>query len=84
MTQIRKSDHGIVVEDLGTGMQYAISDSNYSVKKHRKVRELGPGESVLTYQPRRREPLGSLGAETSGAGSPGAAGDQETDSGDSL
>ena len=84
MTSIKPSDHGIVVEDLESGMQYAISDSNYSVKKHRKIRELGPGESRLTYQPRRRESLGSLGAETSGAGTTETASEPATDSGDSL
>jgi hypothetical protein len=76
---IKQSDHGIVVEHVENGVQYAISDRNYNVKLHRKVRDLLPGESVRTYRPRRREPLGSLGAETRGAGSPGAAGDQQDD-----
>lgn len=79
MTQIRKSDHGIVVEHLESGVRYAVSDRNYNVKVHRKVRELGPGESVLTYAPRRK---GSLGAENSPTPTPTPAGEQGTDPSD--
>jgi hypothetical protein len=83
MTDIKPSDHGIVVEHKEHGIRYAVSDRNYNPKVHRKVRDLKPGESVHDYAPRRREPLGDQQTETSGAGSPGPAGDAAVVSGDS-
>lgn len=53
MANIKPSDHGIVVEHKESGMRYAISDRNYNEKIHRKVRDLRPGESRLTYRPRQ-------------------------------
>lgn len=82
MTSIKPSDHGIVVDHVETGIRYAISDSNYDVKRHRKVRDLEPHETVYGYKPRPREALG--GSEGSGttSGSPVAASDQADDSSD--
>jgi len=59
MTAIKPSDHGIVVDHVESGMRFAISDRNYNVKVHRKVRDLRPGESVLSYQPRAHQSLSS-------------------------
>lgn len=53
MTGIKPSSHGIVVEHKESGVRYAISDSNYNEKAHRKVRDLRPGETVLGYRPKR-------------------------------
>ncbi|QKN87714.1 hypothetical protein IXEL_13 [Microbacterium phage Ixel] len=79
MTGIKPSDHGIVVEHKETGIHYAVSDRNYNEKVHRKVRDLGPGETVRGYAPRRKE---SLSALSSPSGSPEAAGDQAVGSSD--
>lgn len=79
MTAIKPSDHGIVVDHVETGVRYAVSDDNYNVKIHRKVRDLAPGESVHDYRPRRRESLGDANDPNT---QETAAGEQETDSGD--
>jgi hypothetical protein len=79
MTAIKPSDHGIVVDHVESNIRFAISDANYDVKVHRKVRDLEPGESVTNYAPRPKESLG-------GANDPNtqetAAGEQETDPSD--
>jgi hypothetical protein len=80
MTELKPSDHGIVVEHKETDIRFAVSDRNYDSKVHRKVRDLRPGESVLTYAPRRK---GSLGDAGSPAPTPGDAGDAAVGSGDS-
>jgi len=81
MSQIKPSTHGIVVEHKESGVRYAVSDANYNPDVHRKVRDLRPGETVWSYQPRAKAPLGgaqaSEDANPSGAGTPSAAGDQE-------
>lgn len=59
MSQLKPSSHGIVVDHKETGIRYAISDHNYSPKVHEKVRDLKPGESVRTYQPRTKDALSS-------------------------
>lgn len=76
MTAIKPSDHGIVVDNIETGMQYAISDKTYDQRIHRKVRDLLPGESRLDYAPRRQQSLASSGGTNP---SPETAGDQATD-----
>jgi hypothetical protein len=79
MTAIKPSDHGIVVDHVESGVRFAVSDANYNVKVHRKVRDLEPGESVQSYRPRRKE---SLGAANDPNTQETAAGDAETDSDD--
>lgn len=71
---------GIVVDHKETGVRYAVSESNFNEKVHTKVRDLKPGESVLSYRPRPKESLGSLGSTQ---GTNGPAGDQAVVSGDS-
>lgn len=88
MTGIKPSSHGIVVDHVESGVRYAISDRNYDVKVHRKVRDLGPGESVLGFQPKRRGDLGETLQDASGplgssAPTGASAGDQAVGSGDS-
>ena len=39
---------GIVVEDIETGIRYARSERNFNPAKHRKIRDLLPGESILS------------------------------------
>lgn len=75
MTTIKPSDHGIVVDHVESGVRYAISDRNYDVKVHRKVRDLRPGESVLSYRPRSRVSQESLGDAGSPAPTQDATGD---------
>lgn len=60
MTEIKPSSHGIVVEHKEIGTHYAVSDSNYNPKIHRKVRDLKPGETVLGYAPRMPEPISEV------------------------
>ena len=79
MTGIKPSSHGIVVEHNESGVRYAVSDRNHNPAVAKKIRDLKPGESVLTYRPRRK---GSLGELAGSQGSPEAAGDQEVGSGD--
>lgn len=57
MTGIKPSSHGIVVDHKESGVRYAVSDRHYNEKIHRKVRDLRPGETVLGYQPKRRDGL---------------------------
>lgn len=49
--------HGIVVEHNETGTWYAVSTRNYCPTVHTKVRDLLPGETVIGYRPKRREPV---------------------------
>uniref|UniRef100_A0AAU6R5U9 Uncharacterized protein n=1 Tax=Micrococcus phage Olihed TaxID=3092209 RepID=A0AAU6R5U9_9CAUD len=59
---------GIVVEHKGNGMQFAVSEVNFNPKTQKKVRDLKPGESVLTYRPRHKQSLAEVaGAKTEGA-----------------
>jgi hypothetical protein len=80
MSQIKPSDHGIVVEHKETEMHFAVSDRNYNPEVHRKVRDLRPGESVITYRPRPKESLGELASPNRSAG---PAGEQGREAGDS-
>lgn len=52
MSNIKPSDHGIVVENKQSGVRYATSDINYNPKTDRKIRDLRAGESVLSYRPK--------------------------------
>lgn len=55
MSNIKPSDHGIVVENKESGLRYASLDRNFDPKSERKVRDLKPGESIMSYgikQPR--------------------------------
>jgi hypothetical protein len=77
MSNIKPSDHGIVVEHKETQVRYAISDHNYNEKVHRKVRDLKPGESVRSFRPKRlvdagSEPSEGGSATRSGTGTPEA------------
>lgn len=49
MSNIKPSSHGIVVQNKESGLRYASHDRNYDPKTERKVRDLKPGESVLSY-----------------------------------
>jgi hypothetical protein len=85
MTNIKPSDHGIVVENKESGIRYASLDQNFDPTSERKIRDLKPGESVLSYQPKlaaqsSEEDAGEPGAP---APTPGAAGDAAVGSGDS-
>jgi hypothetical protein len=85
MTGIKPSSHGIVVDHVESGVRYAISDKNYDVKVHRKVRDLVPGETVIGFRPKRRDAL--VPAEDAGGletpkGSPSAPHDQGVGSSD--
>lgn len=57
---------GIVVDHKESGVRYAISESNFNTKVHKKVRELKPGETVLGYKPRLKDGLGGT-KDTEGA-----------------
>lgn len=80
---------GIVVDHKENHMRYAISEKNFNPKVHKKVRDLRPGESVYSYQPKRRPqghtdtPAPTPGAAESaadGSASPGGTQTQESDS----
>lgn len=59
---------GIVVEHKGNGVHYAISEINFNPKVHKKVRDLKPGESVLSYKPRPKQTLAeAAGSKTEGS-----------------
>ncbi|UVG34580.1 hypothetical protein SEA_CHEETO1_14 [Microbacterium phage Cheeto1] len=60
---------GIVVEHKGNGMQYAVSESNFNEKVHKKVRDLKPGESVRDYKPRPKKALSEAVGHTKTEGS---------------
>jgi hypothetical protein len=49
MSNIKPSDHGIVVENKVSGLRYASLDENYDPKSERKVRDLRVGESIFSY-----------------------------------
>jgi len=53
MSNIKPSDHGIVVEGKESGLRYASLDENFDPTTERKIRDLRPGESVLSYVPKR-------------------------------
>lgn len=57
---------GIVVEHKESGVRYAISEANFNEAKHKKIRDLRPGESVRAYVPKTKTASGD--AETSGGG----------------
>lgn len=65
MTQIKPSDHGIVVENKESGLRYASLDANYDPKSERKVRDLRAGESILSYGV--KGPRDSFAADTDSA-----------------
>lgn len=46
---------GIVVDHKDTQLRYAISEHNFNPKVHTKVRDLKPGESILSFRPKKRE-----------------------------
>ena len=50
-----RTPRGYVVDHKTAPVRYAVSVKNYNPKKHRKVRELRPGETVLGFRPRRKE-----------------------------
>lgn len=54
--------NGIVVDHRESHVRYAISESNFNEKLHKKVRDLKPGESVRGYRPHPIKRLGE--AET--------------------
>ena len=82
MSNIKPSDHGIVVEHKESGLRYASLDANFDPTNERKVRDLKPGESVFSYAPKTKEasegsedvpegqqspsPTGALASEQSG------------------
>lgn len=76
---------GIVVDHKESNVRYAISEKNFNPELHRKVRDLKPGESVLSYRPRAKGSRASQesleGLETP-KGKPEAAGDLVVGSGD--
>lgn len=49
MSNIKPSDHGIVVENKESGLRYASLDQNFDPKSERKVRDLKAGESIMSY-----------------------------------
>lgn len=79
MANIKASSHGIVVEHKESGTRYAVSDRNYNPDVHRKIRDLRPGETVIGFRPKRKISAGDAEGQASGAGSPGAAGDESTE-----
>lgn len=84
MTAIKPSSHGIVVDHVESGVRYAISDKNYNVKLHRKVRDLKPGETVRGFQPLRRGSLSDAVGDQDGTGTPESAGKSEGDGSEGL
>lgn len=78
MTSIKPSDHGIVVEGKESGLRYASLDENFDPTTERKIRDLKPGESIFSYQPKRAPQSSEEDAEEQGAPAPtpGAAGEQ--------
>jgi hypothetical protein len=65
---------GIVVKHKESGVQYAISESNFNEATHEKVRDLKPGESVLTYKPRTPKPISEVATAPDSQGpKPGSA-----------
>lgn len=51
-TSEQLSPLGVVVEHKATKIRYAVSAANFNEKIHQKVRDLRPGESPHSYQPR--------------------------------
>jgi len=53
------SDHGIVVQNKESGLEYASLDRNFDPESERKVRDLEAGETVLGYQvkPAKARPI---------------------------
>lgn len=52
---IKPSSHGIVVEHKESGNRYASLDENFDPKNERKIRDLLPGESIMSYPVKSRE-----------------------------
>lgn len=44
---------GVVVDHKESKARYAVSLHNFNPKVHTKVRDLRPGESVLSFRPKR-------------------------------
>lgn len=84
MSDIKPSDHGIVVEHKESGMRFAVSDRNYNPKVHRKVRDLKPGESVRTYSPRHSERVSAASSPEGGTSTPEAGDKSESEGSEAL
>lgn len=69
---------GIVVDHKETGIRYAVSESNFRDELHEYVRELSPGETIVAFRPRPREPQEIPGGTSTRGNS---AGDSEEDLG---
>ena len=46
---------GYLVESLETGNRYARSEKNFNSQREKKIRELKPGESTISFQPRKKQ-----------------------------
>lgn len=68
MSNIKPSDHGIVVENKESGLRYASLDENYDPQVERKVRDLKAGETVLSYLPRYKTSLGDQDEQVTDSG----------------
>lgn len=85
MSNIKPSDHGIVVENKETGLRYASLDVNFDPKTERKVRELRAGESVFSYitkqgpEPEGSEELEGGSATQGGTSTPAAPANASSD-----
>ena len=51
---------GVVVDHKETGIRYAISEKNFNPDIHKRVRDLKPGETVLSFQPVARKTIGDV------------------------
>lgn len=56
-TQSKAAPAGVVVDHKEAGARYAVSPHNYNPKIHTRVRDLLPGESVLSFRAKRLEDL---------------------------
>lgn len=70
MSNIKPSDHGIVVENKESGLRYASLDVNYDPQTERKVRDLKAGETVFSYVPRYKTSLGDQDDQATETGDP--------------
>ena len=61
---------GIVVEHKRSGVRFAVSEGNFNPKNHNKVRDLKPGETVIGYQPRRKEEINTPRAKAADSFTP--------------
>lgn len=46
---------GLVVDDINSGVRFAVSAANYDPETQNIVRELKPWETVQGFRPRRKE-----------------------------